>query len=400
LLWGLKDTEKSKFAESLSACECMWLQKLSVINFKNYSEAELSFSQTVNAFTGNNGAGKTNLLDAIHYLSLCKSYFNPMDSQQIKQGEDLFIIQGSFKKDEKDETIYCGLKRAQKKVFKRNKKEYQRLADHIGSFPLVMISPNDISLIIEGSEERRKFIDNVISQTDSSYLDELIIYNKNLLNRNALLRQIAVSGRYDPSLMEIYDQQLIISGTRIFEKRKVFMLQFRDIFNKHYRYLSEEAEEVELVYDSPLLLNDFPTLLKRNLERDRILERTTAGIHKDELSFTIHGMALKKFGSQGQQKSFLIALKLAQYSFLYQEKGFEPLLLLDDIFDKLDSRRTTKLMQMVSDKDFGQIFITDTSRERVESIFEKLKVEVRVFEVESGKLKGEANLPSVNNFVT
>ena len=250
-----------------------------------------------------------------------------------------------------------------------------------------MISPNDISLIIEGSEERRKFIDNVISQTDSSYLDELIIYNKNLLNRNALLRQIAVTGRYDPSLMEIYDQQLIISGTRIFEKRKVFMLQFRDIFNKHYRYLSEEAEEVELVYDSPLLLNDFPTLLKRNLERDRILERTTAGIHKDELSFTIHGMALKKFGSQGQQKSFLIALKLAQYSFLYQEKGFEPLLLLDDIFDKLDSRRTTKLMQMVSDKDFGQIFITDTSRERVESIFEKLKVEVRVFEVESGKLK-------------
>lgn len=386
-MWGLKDTEKSKFAESPSACECMWLQKLSVINFKNYSEAELSFSQTVNAFTGNNGAGKTNLLDAIHYLSLCKSYFNPMDSQQIKQGEDLFIIQGSFKKDEKDETIYCGLKRAQKKVFKRNKKEYQRLADHIGSFPLVMISPNDISLIIEGSEERRKFIDNVISQTDSSYLDELIIYNKNLLNRNALLRQIAVSGRYDPSLMEIYDQQLIISGTRIFEKRKVFMLQFRDIFNKHYRYLSEEAEEVELVYDSPLLLNDFPTLLKRNLERDRILERTTAGIHKDELSFTIHGMALKKFGSQGQQKSFLIALKLAQYSFLYQEKGFEPLLLLDDIFDKLDSRRTTKLMQMVSDKDFGQIFITDTSRERVESIFEKLKVEVRVFEVESGKLK-------------
>ena len=387
MLWGLKDTEKSKFAKSLSACECMWLQKLSVINFKNYSEAELSFSQTVNAFTGNNGAGKTNLLDAIHYLSLCKSYFNPMDSQQIKQGEDLFIIQGSFKKDEKDETIYCGLKRAQKKVFKRNKKEYQRLADHIGSFPLVMISPNDISLIIEGSEERRKFIDNVISQTDSSYLDELIIYNKNLLNRNALLRQIAVSGKYDPSLMEIYDQQLIISGTRIFEKRKVFMLQFRNIFNKHYRYLSEEAEEVELVYDSPLLQNDFQTLLKRNLERDRILERTTAGIHKDELSFTIHGMALKKFGSQGQQKSFLIALKLAQYSFLYQEKGFEPLLLLDDIFDKLDSRRTTKLMQMVSDKDFGQIFITDTSRERVESIFEKLKVEVRVFEVESGKLK-------------
>ena len=367
----------------------MWLQKLSVINFKNYSEAELSFSQTVNAFTGDNGAGKTNLLDAIHYLSLCKSYFNPIDSQQIKQGEDLFMIQGSFKKERKDEVVYCGLKKAQKKVFKRNKKEYQRLADHIGSFPLVMISPNDISLIIEGSEERRKFIDNVISQTDSAYLDELIIYNKNLLNRNALLRQIAVSGRYDPSLMEIYDEQLIISGTRIFEKRKAFMLEFRNIFNKHYRFISEEAEEVELIYESPLLQTDFPTLLKRNLERDRILERTTAGIHKDELSFTIHGMALKKFGSQGQQKSFLIALKLAQYSFLFQQKGFEPLLLLDDIFDKLDNKRTTKLMHMVSDKDFGQIFITDTSRERVENIFKELGVEVSIFEVERGKLKGE-----------
>lgn len=368
----------------------MWLQKLSVINFKNYSEAELGLSQTVNAFTGDNGAGKTNLLDAIHYLSLCKSYFNPIDSQQIKQGEDLFMIQGTFKKDKKDEIIYCGLKKAQKKVFKRNKKDYQRLADHIGSFPLVMISPNDISLIIEGSEERRKFIDNVISQTDSSYLDELIIYNKNLLNRNALLRQISASGRYDPSLMEIYDQQLIVSGTRIFEKRKAFMLDFREIFNRHYRFLSEEAEDVELVYESPLLQNDFAALLKRNLERDRLLERTTAGIHKDELSFSIHGMALKKFGSQGQQKSFLIALKLAQYSFLYQQKGFEPLLLLDDIFDKLDNKRTTKLMQMVSDKDFGQIFITDTSRERVEQIFKELNVEVRVFEVERGKLKGES----------
>ncbi|MHB1176907.1 MAG: DNA replication/repair protein RecF [Daejeonella sp.] len=364
----------------------MWLQKLSVLNFKNYSEAELSFSQTVNAFTGNNGAGKTNLLDAIHYLSLCKSYFNPIDGHQIRLGEDLFMIQGTFNKEKKDELIYCGLKRAQKKVFKRNRKEYQRLADHIGLFPLVMISPNDISLIIEGSEERRKFIDNVISQTDRSYLDELIIYNRNLLNRNALLRQVAVSGRYDPSLMEIFDDQIIASGTRIFEKRKSFMLGFREIFNRHYKYLSEDAEEVELVYDSPLLQDDFATLLKRNLERDRVLERTSSGIHKDELSFSIHGMSLKKFGSQGQQKSFLIALKLAQYTFLHQQKGFEPLLLLDDIFDKLDTKRTTKLMKMVSDKDFGQIFITDTSRDRVETIFAGLQVPVTIFEVHKGHI--------------
>ncbi|WP_276360475.1 DNA replication and repair protein RecF [Daejeonella sp. H1SJ63] len=364
----------------------MWLQKLSVLNFKNYSEAELSFSDTVNAFTGNNGAGKTNLLDAIHYLSLCKSYFNPIDSQQIRQGEDLFMIQGTFHKDDNDEVIYCGLKRSQKKKFKRNKKEYQRLADHIGLFPLVMISPNDISLIIEGSEERRKFIDNAISQTDGHYLDELIIYNRNLTNRNALLRQIAISGKYDPTLMEIYDDQLVESGNRIFEKRKAFMQEFTGIFNNHYSYLCEDAEQVELVYDSPLLHDDFETILKKNLERDRILERTSSGIHKDELNFSIHGMVLKKFGSQGQQKSFLIALKLAQYTFLHKNKGFEPLLLLDDIFDKLDDARTTKLMKMVSDKDFGQIFITDTSRNRIEEIFRKIDVPVNIFDIEKGNI--------------
>ncbi len=364
----------------------MWLQKLSVLNFKNYSEAELSFSDTVNAFTGNNGAGKTNLLDAIHYLSLCKSYFNPIDSQQIRQGEDLFMIQGTFHRNNTDEVIYCGLKRAQKKKFKRNKKEYQRLADHIGLFPLVMISPNDISLIIEGSEERRKFIDNAISQTDGQYLDELIIYNRNLANRNALLRQIAGSGKYDPALMEIYDEQLVESGNKIFEKRKTFMQEFTEIFNRHYQYLCEDAEQVDLTYDSPLLRDDFEAILKKNLERDRILERTSSGIHKDELNFSIHGMVLKKFGSQGQQKSFLIALKLAQYTFLHKKKGFEPLLLLDDIFDKLDEARTTKLMKMVSDKDFGQIFITDTSRKRIEEIFSKIEVPVNIFDIEKGNV--------------
>jgi DNA replication and repair protein RecF len=362
----------------------MWLQKLSVINFKNYSEAELNFSDTINAFTGNNGAGKTNLLDAIHYLSLCKSYFNPIDSQQIRQGEELFMIQGTFWKNNSNEVIYCGLKRNQKKKFKRNKKEYQRLADHIGLFPLVMISPNDISLITEGSEERRKFIDNVISQTDSLYLDELINYNRNLMNRNALLRQIAVSGNFDAALLEVYDDQLIRSGNKIFEKRKAFMEIFTEIFNKHYRYLSENAEQVELVYDSPLFQTDFSTIIKRNLDRDRILERTSSGVHKDELNFSIQGMTMKKFGSQGQQKSFLIALKLAQYTFLLQQKGFEPLLLLDDIFDKLDDARTTKLMKMVSDKDFGQIFITDTSRDRIETIFLNLGVAVNIFDIEKG----------------
>src|SRR6476620_10016211 len=218
----------------------MYLKNLSLINFKNYDEAQLSFFEGVNAFAGNNGAGKTNILDAIHYLALCKSYFNPIDSQQIKQDRDLFMIQGTFDKNGTEELIACGVKKNQKKQFKRNKKEYQRLAEHIGLFPLVMISPNDISLILEGSEERRKFMDTVISLTDSQYLDELIIYNKNLQNRNALLKQIAETGKYDPTLLEIFDDQLIRAGTKIFEKRKAFMLVFTKVFNEHYKYLTDE----------------------------------------------------------------------------------------------------------------------------------------------------------------
>ena len=369
----------------------MWLQKLSLINFKNYSEAELNFSAAVNAFTGNNGAGKTNLLDAIHYLSLCKSFFNPIDGQQIKHHHEFFMVQGVFDKDGKEEIISCGLKRGQKKQFKRNKKDYQRLADHIGLFPLVMISPNDISIIIEGSEERRRFIDNVISQTDNDYLDELITYNRSLQNRNALLRQIALSGKYDPELLDIFDSQLILSGNKIFLKRKAFMESFTEIFNTHYSYLSEGAESVELVYDSPLLRADFSESIKSSIEKDRVLERTTVGIHKDDLLFTIGGMPLKKFGSQGQQKSFLIALKLAQYTFLQQQKGFRPLLLLDDIFDKLDENRTRKLMKMVSDQDFGQIFITDTSRSRIESVFHEISFPVNIFDINKGELETGKN---------
>ncbi|HZX59723.1 MAG TPA: DNA replication and repair protein RecF, partial [Mucilaginibacter sp.] len=284
------------------------------------------------------------------------------------------------------ESIACGVKRNQKKQFKRNKKDYQRLADHIGLFPLVMVSPYDISIIIEGSEERRKFIDNVISQTDNQYLDELISYNKVLLNRNALLKRIADTGRYDPDLLAVFDEQLVSSGNRIFQKRKAFMESFTEIFNKHYHFLSENAERVDLVYESQLLQNDFAELLKKSTEKDRALERTTVGIHRDELQFAIHGMPMKKFGSQGQQKSFLIALKLAQYSFLDQQKGFKPLLLLDDIFDKLDDKRVTKLMQMVSNHDFGQVFITDTSAAKIENIFKEIGVDVKLFKVKGGEI--------------
>jgi len=364
----------------------MYLQQLSVLNFKNYTEAQLSFTEGVNAFVGNNGAGKTNILDAIHYLSLCKSYFNPIDSQQVKQGTDFFIINGTFDRNDMPETVACSVKRNQKKVFKRNKKDYQRLADHIGLFPLVMVSPYDASIIMEGSEERRKFVDNVISQTDNHYLDELIINNKVLANRNALLKRIAETGRFDPSLLEVLNEQLVASGTRIYAKRKQFLESFTGLFNQYYQFLTEDAEQVELVYESQLHNDDFAALLIKTTEKDRVLERTTAGIHRDDLIFSIHGMALKKFGSQGQQKSFLISLKLAQYMYLQQQKGFKPLLLLDDIFDKLDEHRITKLMQLVSNHEFGQVFITDASPNRVTGIFNQISVDVKIFNVNQGEV--------------
>jgi len=365
----------------------MWVKELTVINFKNYEEGSLIFAPGVNAFTGDNGAGKTNILDALHYLSLCKSYFNPIDSQQIKKDADFFIVQGVFEKDDQDDILACSLKRNQKKQFKKNKKDYQRLADHIGAYPLVMISPNDAAIIAEGSEERRRFIDNVISQTDNRYLDDLILYNKYLQSRNAMLKQQALNKKYDDDLLNVYNEQLVEVGEKIFQKRKTFIIPFIEIFNKHYQFLTNGTEQVGLSYESQLFDQGFSELLSASLQKDRVLERTTAGIHKDDLIFSIDGMALKKFGSQGQQKSFLIALKLAQYTFLCNKKGFKPLLLLDDIFDKLDEKRTRKLMEMVSHDDFGQIFITDTSAMRVESTFHGIDVDVKIFKVAEGKVE-------------
>jgi len=368
----------------------MWLKHLSVLNFKNYTESTLDFLPDTNAFTGQNGAGKTNLLDAIHYLSLCKSYFNPIDSQHIKKGEDWFMVQGEFDRELMADQVSCSLKRNQKKQFKKNKKEYGRLADHIGQFPLVMISPNDSFIIMDGSEERRKFIDNVISQTDNHYLDYLINYNRILLQRNTVMKNIRETGVFDVGLLEVLNLQLVESGERIFARRREFMEAFLPEFQRYYQFLSDDSEQVNLIYESQLLSNDFLQLLSSQLDKDRALERTTVGIHKDDLLFSIHeGMPLKKFGSQGQQKSFLIALKLAQYSFLKNKKHFKPLLLLDDIFDKLDDQRTKKLMQLVSEDEFGQIFLTDTDSSRIERIFKEIEKPIRIFEVEGGQVHGE-----------
>ena len=369
----------------------MWLKQLTILNFKNYEEETLSFLPGVNALTGDNGAGKTNLLDAIHYLSLCKSYFNPIDSQQIRKGLDWFMVQGAFERKEVEETISCSVRRNHKKQFKRNKKEYPRLADHIGLFPLVMISPNDSIIITEGSEERRKFIDNVISQTDHKYLDELIRYNKYLQNRNIFLKQSAMHRSFDPQLFDVLNEQLISSGKIIFDQRQVFMSAFLPLFNKLYAYLTDSLEPVDLVYDSQLQNQSFEALIAGSVEKDRQLERTTTGIHRDDLQFSVNDMPLKKFGSQGQQKSFLIALKLAQYQYLQNRKEFKPMLLLDDIFDKLDDKRTKKLMQMVSQDSFGQLFISHTNSDKIKEVFGEIECTLRIFSVENGRIKNIEN---------
>jgi DNA replication and repair protein RecF len=361
----------------------MHLKELSLVNFKNYAEASLAFDGGVNFFTGDNGEGKTNLLDAIHYLSLCKSYFNPIESQNIRHEQDFMVIQGTFELNGAEEAVYCGLKRGQKKVFRRNRVEYDRLADHVGLLPVVVISPTDTNLITEGSEERRKFMDSIIAQFDRPYLDDLIAYNRIVSQRNALLKLFFKTRRFDPASLDIWDMQMIPLAERIFEKRKSFMDEFIPIFSQYYRYLSSEKEVVEIRYQSDLFEGDFAARLQAAQEKDRILQYSTAGIHKDDLVFTIGGHPVKRFASQGQQKSFLISLKLAQFDFIREIKQVKPILLLDDIFDKLDDHRVKKLMQLVSRHNFGQIFVTDTHPERIQAIFREISVPVKTFTIQT-----------------
>lgn len=362
----------------------MFLKKLSVLNFKNYPEAELEFSSHVNCFTGNNGEGKTNILDAIHYLSFCKSFFNPVDSQNILHEAPFFLIQGQFDLEGQEEEIYCGLKRNQKKQFKRNKKEYTRLADHIGLFPLVMISPADSELITEGSESRRKFIDGVIAQFDREYLEKLIHYNRILSQRNMVLKQIAGKASFDKDALDIWDLQLIEDGEIIHQKRQKFVTDFIAIFQKYYALISGGREQVDISYISHLHAAPFSEILARALQRDQAMEYTTVGIHKDDLEFRIDGYALKKYASQGQQKSFLIALKLAQFDFIKQIKQITPVLLLDDIYDKLDDLRVKQLMELVSSDHFGQLFITDTHPTRLSDLFSSTKAGFKSFRISKG----------------
>ena len=340
----------------------MWLKRISILNYKNLEQAELSFSRKMNCIIGKNGMGKTNLLDAVYYLSFCKSATNPIDSQNIRHDQDFFVIQGFYETDTQEpEEVYCGLKRKQKKQFKRNKKEYTRLSDHIGFIPLVLVSPADSLLIAGGSEERRRFMDVVISQFDREYLEALIRYNKALMQRNTS------------------------AGTVVYQKRKAFIDEFIPVFQSYYAYISQDREEVSLAYESHAAQGDLLQLIQESRQRDRIMGYSLKGVHKDDLVMQLGEFPIKREGSQGQNKTYLIALKLAQFEFL-KRTGSQttPLVLLDDIFDKLDASRVEQIVKLVAGDNFGQIFITDTNRDHLDKILKKIDGDYKLFEVEGG----------------
>jgi DNA replication and repair protein RecF len=370
----------------------MHLKSIHLINFKNYEEADITLSSNVNCFVGRNGSGKTNILDAVYYLSLCKSYLNVMDRQNIRFDQPFFSIQGLWHKDNQDVNIHCAVKSGAKKVFKRNKKEYEKLADHIGQFPVVMISPYDRDLISEGSELRRKWMDGIISQFDRKYLDDIQKYAKVLEQRNALLKNMHEHGLFDRESIEVWNDQLVLLGTAIHEKRKKFLEEFIPVFQERYNFIGLEREEVHLEYKSQLNEMDFDKLLQLFERKDALTHYSNAGTHKDDLTFTIKGHPIKKFGSQGQQKSFIIALRLAQYDWLKKHLNVNPVLLLDDIFDKLDQVRVKKLLDLVSNHYFGQVLVTDTDEERLRAIFQTDEVESKLFRVDEGTVCEIVNL--------
>ncbi len=362
----------------------MILKRIAILNYKNLEQAELAFSPKLNCFVGQNGMGKTNLLDAVYYLSFCKSATNPIDSQNIRHESEFFVIQGFYETDEGHaEEVYCGQKRRQKKQFKRNKKEYVRLSDHIGFIPLVMVSPADVGLIAGGSDERRRFMDVVISQYDKGYLDALIHYNKALAQRNALLK---AESEPDGELMSVCEEMMASAGETVSGKRRAFIADFIPTFRSFYAYISQEREEVDLSYQSHALEGNLLDVMRESRARDRIMGYSLKGIHKDDLVMQLGGFPIKREGSQGQNKAYLVALKLAQFAFLKRPGGTTPLLLLDDLFDKLDAFRVEQIVKLVAGDRFGQIFITDTNRAYLDKILKKIEGECKVFSVKDGSV--------------
>ncbi len=357
----------------------MFLKHLSLVNYKNFASKTLEFGPVINCLVGDNGVGKTNILDAIYHLSFGKSYFNPVSTQNIKHDTDFFVVEGEFEKEERTEKIICSFKKGMKKVIKRNGKAYEKFSDHIGFLPLVIISPSDRDLIIEGSDTRRKFMDGVISQSDKEYLQTLIKYNKVLVQRNSLLKYFVANNTFDPNTLSIYNEQLHGLGSKIHEKRISFISSFTPIFKEQYAHISEKDEQIMLSYESQLSEKGLLDLLESNIDKDRAIQYTSVGIHKDDLNFTIAGHPIKKFGSQGQQKSFLIALKLAQFHFIKEQAKTIPILLLDDIFDKLDENRVSQIVGLVDNDNFGQIFISDTHAERTENVVKSIRQSYKIF---------------------
>jgi DNA replication and repair protein RecF len=365
----------------------MHLEKLSLTNFKNYEDGRYVFGQQVNVIVGPNGSGKTNLLDAIYFLALSKSAFQSQDALSIQHDADYFIIDGIFEEhDDRNVQITISLQRGQRKVLMADKKPYERISEHIGRFPVVLVAPNDTDLVREHSEDRRHFFDGVLSQLDAEYLRNYLMYQQILKQRNSLLKLFAERNQVDNDLLDTYDEPLLDLGKKIHDRRRQFVDEFLPSFRAHYAYLSDEREEVTIVYESEVSNPAFADEFRHFRRRDTVLQRTTMGIHKDDYSFMIDSgngqpVLLKKFGSQGQQKTFVIALKLAQFDALQAEKGIKPLLLLDDIFDKLDDRRIGKLIQRMDEGAFGQLFITDARPERTRELLNQVKADVRFFEI-------------------
>lgn len=347
----------------------MFLKNLHLTQYKNFVQQSFEFDAKINCLVGNNGVGKTNVLDAIYHLSQTKSYFNPISLQNINHTADFFIIEGNFFADDQSETqLVCSFKTGQKKTLKRNGKFYEKFSEHIGFIPVVIISPIDTNLITESSETRRKFMDHVIAQSDKQYLNYLLSYHKVLTQRNALLKYFFKNRTFDATHLSVFDEQLSEYGQLIFEKRKQFVSALTPFFQEHYQQISEGAEQVSLGYSSSLVNTPLLESLQENIPKDRMLQYTSVGIHRDDLEFLINEYSVQKFGSQGQQKSFLIALKLAQFDLIKKQSTKQPILLLDDIFDKLDDHRVARLVNLVKKEHFGQLFISDTHRERTENI--------------------------------
>ncbi len=359
----------------------MYLKKLALTNFKNYELNELEFSPKINCFVGNNGVGKTNILDAIHYLSLTKSFFNNIDSISIRHGEDYFIIQGTFVRDGEEDQIYCAFQKQKQKLLKKNRKEYQRLSDHVGRYPVVMISPADSALITECSEDRRKFLNKIISQYNAEYLDSVLRYNKALQQRNKLLKDIRSTGKIDLDFLSIYDSELVKYGYYVFKERENLVNELIPVFQEYYSMISSGKELVKLQYRSQLSDGNFEENLQNSLIKDRFLEYTTVGIHKDDLLLEMNDFPVKALGSQGQQKSYLVALKLAKFDYIKRKAGLSPILLLDDIFDKFDAERVEQIIRLVGNHRFGQIFITDTHQNRLQEILSSHKTDYKLFNI-------------------